>query len=70
MEEIKKKLINREKQLLKIKKDKERALRNVPEGSLRVNINGNRIQYYHRTGNKSYSKILFYKSGKACGRNI
>ena len=42
MEEIKKKLINREKQLLKIKKDKERALRNAPEASLRVNINGNR----------------------------
>ena len=57
MEEIKKKLINREKQLLKIKKDKERALRNVPEGSLRVNINGNRIQYYHRTDPKDLNGV-------------
>ena len=57
MEEIKEKLRNREKQLLKLKKDKERALRNAPEGSLRVNVNGNRIQYYHRTEPKDLNGV-------------
>ena len=57
MEEIKEKLRNREKQLLKLKKDKERALRNAPEGLLRVNVNGNRIQYYHRTEPKDLNGV-------------
>ena len=57
MEEIKEKLKKREKQLLKLKKDKEKALRNVPEGSLRVNVNGNRVQYYQRTDSKDLNGI-------------
>ena len=57
MEEIKVKLRNREKKLLKLKKDKERALRNAPEGSLRVNVHGNRIQYYQRTEPKDLNGV-------------
>ena len=57
MEEIKEKLRNREKQLLKLKKDKERALRSAPEGALRINVNGNRVQYYHRTDSKDLNGV-------------
>lgn len=57
MEEIKENLRNREKQLLKLKKDKEKALRNAPEGFLRVNVNGNRIQYYQRTDPKDLNGV-------------
>lgn len=57
MEEIKEKLRNREKQLLKLKKDKEKALRNAPEGFLRVNVNGNRIQYYQRADPKDLNGV-------------
>ena len=48
MEEIKTILEEREKYLHLLKKEKERALKSVPEGSLRISRNRNKIQYYRR----------------------
>lgn len=48
MEEVRKALEARKEQLLHLKKTKEKALQNVPKGTLRICCNGNRIQYYHR----------------------
>jgi len=55
MEEIKVMLEEREKYLLQLKNDKENALKNVPEGHLRVCQSGNRIQYYKRTNPKDFN---------------
>ena len=48
MEEVKNLLEAREKQLLQLKKEKEKALKSAPEGSLRICMHGNKTQYYHR----------------------
>lgn len=47
--ELKDELRKRQKWLEALIKDKEKALKKVPAGTLRYSINGNRIQYYHRT---------------------
>lgn len=52
MEEIQEMLEERKQYLLQLKKEKEAALKNVPEGSLRICNNGGRIQYYHRRNPK------------------
>ena len=57
MEEIKKQLKEREEQLLKIKKEKEKALKHVPEGMLRINSYGGRTQYYHRIDPKDLNGV-------------
>lgn len=45
-------LKKRQQQLLKFKKEKEKALMRVPEGTLRISNNKNHPQYYHRQGPK------------------
>ena len=62
MEDIKKMLKKRQEQLLKLKKEKERALMNAPEGMLRVCRHGNRVQYYLRKDPKDFSGV--YIRGK------
>ncbi len=57
MEEIRKRLLEREKELTKIKKDKERALKHVPEGSLRISSHENRTQYYYRNDPKDLNGV-------------
>ncbi len=57
MEKVKKLLEEREKDLIRLKRDKEKELRNVPEGALRICSHGNRIQYYHRKDSKDPSGI-------------
>lgn len=52
MKEVRKLLQIREKELEKLKKEKELAMQNVPEGTLRVCDNANRTQYYHRVDPK------------------
>ena len=48
MEEVKRMLEERKNILLKLKKEKENALKKIPEGSLRISCCGNKVQYYHR----------------------
>ena len=57
MEELKKILEKREKELIRLKKEKEEALQNAPEGSLRICCHGNRIQYYYRDNLKNSNGI-------------
>lgn len=57
MEEIFKMLEMRQNQLLKVKKEKEKALMNAPEGNLRVCCHGNRVQYYLRNDPKDFSGV-------------
>jgi len=57
MEEIKKMLEAREKELLRLKREKEKALKNVPGGTLRICDYGNRTQYYHRKNAKDSSGV-------------
>lgn len=57
MEQIKNLLETREKQLLQIKKEKEKALRKVPEGSLRICKRGEKAQYYHRNNPKDFNGV-------------
>lgn len=57
MEQIKKMLQSREKQLQKIKKEKEKALAKAPEGGLRLCQHGDKIQYYHRNNPKDFNGI-------------
>lgn len=52
MDEIKQKLKERQKYLLQIKKEKLNAIKNVPEGKLRISCCGNRTQYYQRNSTK------------------
>ena len=52
MSEVKNLLKAREKQLLQLKKEKEKALRSVPEGFLRINRHKNKTEFYHRTDPK------------------
>ncbi len=57
MEQIKNLLETREKQLLQIKKEKEKALRKVPKGSLRICKRGEKAQYYHRNNPKDFNGV-------------
>lgn len=52
MKQLKKLLDARESYLLKLKKEKEAALKNVPEGFLRICNRGSKTYYYHRTNPK------------------
>ena len=54
MEQIKKILKEREEHLLRLKREKEQAIKNTPEGFLRINSHGNRVQYYHRNNPKDF----------------
>lgn len=56
-EEAKQYLSERERYLLHIKKEKEKALRNVPDGTLRVCSTGDRTQFYHRINAKDATGI-------------
>ncbi len=55
MNKIKNILKSREEYLLRLKKEKEQALKNVPEGVLRICPHGKRAQYYWRKDAKDLS---------------
>ena len=57
MESIRHLLETRQKHLLRIKKEKEKALLTAPEGALRICSHGNRTQYYQRNDSKDYNGI-------------
>lgn len=57
MEQIKNLLEAREKHLLQIKREKEKALSKAPEGSLRICNRGKKTQYYHRNDPKDFNGV-------------
>ncbi len=57
MEELKNLLEARQNYLLQLKKDKEKVLQNVPEGSLRICSHSSRTQYYQRKDPKDFNGI-------------
>lgn len=57
MERIQGLLETRENYLLQLKKEKEKALKNVPEGFLRICAGKRKPQYYWRTDPKDYNGI-------------
>lgn len=52
MDEIKRKLSERQKYLVQLKKEKFNTIKNAPEGKLRISCHGNRTQYYQRNNSK------------------
>lgn len=57
MEDLKSILKRREKELLQIKKEKEKSLKNAPEGSLRICSHGKKPQFYKRTDPKDCNGV-------------
>ena len=70
MEHIKNLLEERKTYLLKLKKKKEKALNNTPEGSLRLCSSGNRTQYYHRKNPKDSSGIYICQKDIQLARKL
>ena len=62
MNQSKNVLEEREKYLLQIKAEKERALQSAPEGSLRICSHGDKTLYYRRNDPKDYNGV--YIKGK------
>lgn len=57
MKQVEKLLKEREEYLLQIKNEKERALKEAPEGCLRISSHGGRTQYYQRNDPKDFNGI-------------
>lgn len=55
MNQIKNLLYARRQELLQIKKSKEKAMKKVPEGKLRICSSGRKVQYYHRLDPKDFN---------------
>lgn len=70
MDEVKKMLKEREKQLLQMKKEKEKELKTAPEGHLRVCCHGNRTQYYYRKDPKDFSGIYMKEREHALAQKL
>ena len=61
MKEIKTLVEKRKEVLIRLKQEKEKALQNVPQGTLRICHSGNRTQYYHRRDGKDSSGVYMPK---------
>lgn len=70
MKEIKTLVENRKEVLLRLKKEKEKALQNVPQGTLRIYHFGNRTQYYHRRDEKDSSGVYMPKAEHDLARKL
>lgn len=57
MEQINEILETRKKYLLQLKDEKERELKQMPPGTLRICRHGNKTQYYHRNDPKDFSGV-------------
>ena len=65
MNKIKSQLEDRQKYLLQIKKEKENAIKTVPEGRLRISCHGNRTQYFQRKDSKDINGVYLKDRGLA-----
>lgn len=70
MEKIRELLETRKKYLLQLKREKEKALKNSPEGLLRVNCHGGRTQYYHRTDPKNFNGDYIREENKQLAQKL
>lgn len=70
MEEIKNLLETREKELLQMKAEKEKALRNAPNGSLRICSHGNRTQFYHRNDPKDFNGVYIREKDVSLAKRL
>ncbi len=70
MEQIKNLLETREKQLLKIKKEKEKALRKIPDGNLRICKHGEKVQYYYRNDPKDFNGVYIREENIELARKL
>jgi hypothetical protein len=61
MNKIGQELEKRKNYLLKVKEEKEKALKKAPEGSLRINKRGESMQYYYRTDPKDFNGVYLKK---------
>lgn len=62
MNKIGQELEKRKNYLLKVKEEKEKALKKAPEGSLRINNKAGRMQYYYRTDPKDFNGVYLKKN--------
>jgi len=70
MEELKKQMETRRKQLLKVKREKEKALEIAPVGTLRICGRGNRTQYYQRIDPKDTNGIYIRDEAEQIARDL
>lgn len=70
MKSIKNGLEKRKEQLLQIKKDKEKALKNAPEGHLRICQRGAKVQYYHRVNPKDFNGVYIPQKNIGLARKL
>lgn len=70
MEQIEKMLKERENYLLKMKKEKEEALKGAPEGSLRICSGRNKAQYYQRNNPKDFNGIYIREKEIKLARDL
>lgn len=70
MEQIKNLLKARENYLLHLKEEKEKALQNAPEGSLRICCRGNKAQYYQRNDPKDFNGIYIREKDVDLARKL
>lgn len=70
MDQVKNLLEAREKQLLQLKKEKEKALKSAPEGTLRICRHGDRTQYYHREDPKDCNGVYIREKEIALAQKL
>lgn len=70
MKTIKNVLESRKEQLLKLKKDKERALKSMPEGYLRICKKGKQVQYYYRRDPKDFNGVYIPQKNIGLARKL
>lgn len=70
MEEVKKLLEEREKKLLQIKLEKEKALQHIVQGTLRISDSGNSTKYYHRRNTSDRSGVYIPEKERDIARKL
>lgn len=70
MKEVRRTLEARKNQLLKLKKEKEKALLSAPKGLLRVNCQGSRIQYYRRENSSDANGVYLREKDRELVRML
>lgn len=70
MKKIKKTLEERKEILLRIKKEKQKALRSGPEGFLRVCKHGKKMQYYHRLDSKDLNGVYIKEKDRKLAQKL
>ena len=70
MQQIMSLLKEREKQLVQMKAEKEKALGKAPKGKLRVCSHGGKVQYYHRKDPKDFNGVYLREKDERLARKL